>query len=274
MQIGICSYSFHGLLAAGKQDIFQFILDCKALGCTQLDPWNSHLAPIREADKAVTATSPGKLSSEEIEYVERIAAAGRAAGLPFGNIAVDGAHIYEPTPEARAVNRARAYRWLDVARRLKAAQIRIDAGGPEDMPADAFAIIKQGYADLISRGKSDGIEIVVENHWGPTNVPDNVIKLLENVPGLGYLFDSYNWKPAVKAEARVKCARYATAVHIKTLNWDEQGNEVGEDVPSVVKLLKDAKYKGVWGIESTPVDGAEMESARKAVALLRRLVPA
>ncbi len=50
MQIGICSYSFHRLLADGKQDIFQYIRDCKALGCTQLDPWNAHLSDLKSGD--------------------------------------------------------------------------------------------------------------------------------------------------------------------------------------------------------------------------------
>src|SRR5438445_13668478 len=40
LEIGICSYSFHRLLSAGKQDMFAYIQDCKKLGCTQLDPCN------------------------------------------------------------------------------------------------------------------------------------------------------------------------------------------------------------------------------------------
>ena len=43
--ISICSYSFHRLLAAGKQDIFRYITDCKELGCTGLDAWNGFYFP-------------------------------------------------------------------------------------------------------------------------------------------------------------------------------------------------------------------------------------
>ena len=46
MELAICSYSFHRLLAAGQQDILRYIADCRELGCTQLDPWNGHLAPV------------------------------------------------------------------------------------------------------------------------------------------------------------------------------------------------------------------------------------
>ena len=50
MELSICSYSFHRLLAAGKQDIVRYIADCKELGCTQLDPWNGHLSIDATAD--------------------------------------------------------------------------------------------------------------------------------------------------------------------------------------------------------------------------------
>jgi len=277
MRIGICSFSFHRLLAAGKQDIFQYIADCKTLECTQLDPWNAHLAPLKDGDAVLRAgRNPGQshhlLSDADEQYVDRVAAAARKAGVPFGTIAVDGAHIYEPDEEVRRANRARAYRWLDVAHKLGARQVRIDAGGPEDLPDDVFRIIVDGYRDLIDRGKSMGIEILVENHWGPTRAPDNLIKLLDAVEGLGLLLDMANWSPGKKEEGRRRCARYARATHFKARRWDEHGNELTEDMPAAVQAMLDAGYDGCWGIESVPEDGDEIGAAGKTIALLRRLV--
>lgn len=278
MEIGICSFSFHRLLAAGKQDIFRFITDCKELGCTQLDPWNAHLADIRRGDDVLHAGhNPDKsqhLSAVDEDYIDRVKQAADDAGLPFGCIAVDGAHIYEADPDARAANRARAYRWLDVAAKLGAKQVRIDTGGPEELTGETLAVIKEGYADVIARAGERNIEVLVENHWGPTIWPDNVIRLLEEVEGLGLLLDTHNFKPEKKAEGRERCARYARAVHIKTLDWDENGNETHEDVPTAIRLLVDAGYKGAWGIESVPRDGDEYGGARRTIALIRRYVPA
>ena len=276
MQLSICSFSFHRLLAAGKQDIFKFITDCKELGCTQLDPWNAHLSVIRSGDEVIHAghnpSESNHLSALDTDYIHQVKAAADEAGLPFGTIAVDGAHIYEADPEARDANRQRAYRWLDVAQMLGAKQVRIDAGGPEDMPDDVFEIIKEGYADVIARAHDKGIEVLVENHWGPTVIPDNVVKLLENVPGLGLLLDTHNWKRELRDEGRLKCAKYAKGLHIKTLNWDTDGNEVGEDVPTAIRIVQEAGYKGCWGIESVPSDGDEYGGARKTIALLEKLV--
>jgi sugar phosphate isomerase/epimerase len=278
LPIGICSFSFHRLLAAGKQDVFQYILDCKALGCTQLDPWNAHLSPVKDGDAVIQAgKNPHRshhLSAADEQYIDRVRAAADRAGLPFGTIAVDGAHIYEPTEEARAVNRANAYRWIDVAKKLGATQVRIDAGGPEEMPDEAFEVIVQGYEDLIARAGEHGIEVLLENHWGPTKIPVNVERLCEAVNGLGFLYDTHNWKPELRAEGQRRCAKYARATHVKTFGFDGSGNAIDVDAATPVRLLQQAGYHGTWGVESVPRDGDEIGGARKTIELIHRLVGA
>lgn len=276
MEIGICSFSFHRLLAAGEMDIFRYMRLCRELGCTQLDPWNAHLSAVMDGGAILHAgRNPGQSQvlskSADDEFVARVAAAAEDEGLSFGTIAVDGAHIYEPTEEARRANRAVAYRWLDVAHSLGARQVRIDAGGPEHMADDGFQIIVDGYRDLIARAGAIGIEILIENHWGPSIVPDNVIRLMDAAPGLGLLYDTRNWKAGQKDEGRRRCAKYARATHIKTKRWDSNGNEPDEDIGGAVRLLLDSGYRGTWGIESVPEDGNEIAGARNTVALLRRL---
>src|SRR6187399_677910 len=116
IQLGICSFSFHRLLAAAKQDIFQYISDCKELGCTQLDPWNAHLSVIRSGDAVLHAgRNPSQsqhLTAADEDYVEKVRQAALPARLPGRTIAVDRPHIYDPTAGNRDANRARAYRWI------------------------------------------------------------------------------------------------------------------------------------------------------------------
>src|SRR4051812_22249673 len=85
MQLAICSYSFHRLLAAGTQDIFKFITDCKELGCTQLDPWNAHLAVIKKGDAVIEAgknpeRSQFLLAGDE-EYIESVRVAAEKENM-------------------------------------------------------------------------------------------------------------------------------------------------------------------------------------------------
>jgi sugar phosphate isomerase/epimerase len=267
MELGICSYSYHRLLKAGQHDLFKYILDCKELGCTQLDPWNGHMAALKGESEF--------LGDAEEKFMADAEEAADVAGLPWGTIAVDGhTHIYEPTEEARRANRLRAYRWLNIAGTLGFEQVRIDAGGPEEMPDESFRVIVAGYEDLIARAKPLGIQVLFENHFGPTIVPDNCVKLCESVEGLAMLLDTHNFKPELRDQGRRKCARYAAATHVKTFNWDASGKEVTPDekVEEAIKVIMDSGYKGVWGVESTPADGDERGGARRTVDLIRRTV--
>ena len=277
MELSICSYSFHRMLEAGQQDVFQYIRDCHALGCTQLDLWNGHLPSLLDdeaRDPSSFTPEDTQLSPAEVEVLAQIKGAADAAGLPFGCLAVDGAHIYEPSPEARRANQIKAHRWLNIAEQLGAAQIRIDSGGPPEMPDDVLDIIVAGYNDLIPRAREKGIEVVIENHWGASRVPENVVRILDAVPGLGLLFDSGNWPEGMRETGWSVCAPYARATHIKTYAFDDEGDETTVDIPRVMGLLREAGYQGSWGIESVPREGDEIEAARKSVALVRRLLGA
>jgi len=276
MDLSICSYSFHRLLEAGKQDIFRYITDCKELGCTLLDPWNSHLPELLPASRGQAGgrARAESLSAKEEDYVKRIKAAAQAAGLPFGSLAADGAHIYEADLEKRQANRVEAYRWLTIAEKLRARQVRIDPGGSPEMPEEMFTVIVEGYQDLVKRAKDKGLELLIENHWGAANRPENIVRILEAVPGLGLLFDTHNWAPGTQPQGWELCARYAKATHIKTFAFDDAGNESTTDIPYIMRRLIDTGYRGVWGIESCPRDGDEYGGARKTIELIRRVLAA
>ena len=271
VKLSIASWSFHRLLESGQQDMFKYITDCKDLGATQLDPWNGHLAPLIAGDHAMKAglVPNGQLSAAEKAYLAQVKATAEETGLPFGCLAVDGAHIYETTPEARALNRAVAYRWLEAASLLGATQIRVDAGGPAEMPDDVFAIIIEGYQDLIGRAHQLGIELLIENHWGPSHIAENLSRILDAVPGLGLLIDTNNFQ-GDKERAWEMFAGRAVSVHIKTFSFDEQGNDPSVDLSKAIHLLTAAGYNGTWGVESVPLDGDEYGAVKKTFALIRR----
>lgn len=275
MELSICSYSFHRALEAGDQDVFLYISDCHALGCTQLDLWNGHLPSLLD-DKERTPSSftpeYAQLSADELDYLAQIKAAADRAGLPFGCLAVDGAHIYEPSPEARRAQQIKAYRWLNIAEQLGAQQIRIDSGGPSEMPEDVLEVIVAGYNDLIPRAGEKGMEVVIENHWGASRLPENVVRILEAVPGLGLLFDTGNWPEGMRETGWTQCARYARSTHLKTYAFDAEGNETTVDIPRAMRILQESGYQGSWGIESVPRQGDEYEAAQKSVALVRRVL--
>jgi len=275
MELSLCSYSFHRVLEAGQHDVFRYIEDCRTLGCTQLDLWNGHLPSLLDdPDRPPDSFTPeyARLSPDELEYLAQIKAAADKAGLPFGCLAVDGAHIYEASPEARQANKIKADRWLNITGQLGAPQIRIDAGGPTEMTDEVLEIIAAGYRDLIPRAREKGIEVVIENHWGASRIPENVVRIMEAVPELGLLFDTGNWPEDMRETGWTTCARYARATHLKTYAFDAEGNETTVDIPRAMHLLQEAGYQGSWGIESVPRQGDEYEAAQKSIALVHRVL--
>ena len=250
----ICSYSFRRWFESGAMDFAGYVAFQRRHGFTQLDPWMKQLEPALE-DRGWLGEA--KRMAED-------------AGLPYGCIAVDGGHIYEESAAERAARRETAHRCLDVAAALGAAQMRIDSGGTEEFTEEIFEIVVEGFNDLIARAREAGVEILVENHWGPTKQAANTVRLLEEVDGLGLLFDTNNWAPGTHETAWQLCAPYARLTHFKTFSFDSQGNDPSVDLAKAFRILLESGYGGVWGIESTPRDGDEEGAALKTLALMRR----
>lgn len=275
MKVGICSFSFHRTIGAGEMDVFSYIDTCASLGCTQIDPWSAHLCPPENAEAVLKAGKNPNQSHELLAgvdnaFLERVAAHAKRVGLPFGTFAVDGAHIYEESPEAFASNRIRAEQWIDAAGRLGAAQIRIDAGGPAVLTDAIFDRIVGGYHALLSRAKRAGVELLIENHWGPSTNPEQLIRILDACPGLGLLFDTRNFPAERREAARKLLAPRARATHLKSKRFDPTGDDADDPMAACINILLDAGYTGVWGIESVPEDGEELSAARKSIELLHR----
>jgi sugar phosphate isomerase/epimerase len=268
MNLSICSYSFHKLLRDGKQDMFGYIRDCKTLGVTHLEPWNGHFAvPGLEAGQP-----PVVSHATHLEYLKKIKQTADAANLPFGCIAVDGGHIYEADETLRKANKIRTSQWLEAAAFLGAKQVRIDSGYQGEVwPDDVFNTIVAGYEQVIEEAKQKGLEVIIENHWGPSQHPEQLVKLLNAVANLGLLFDTHNWAKGKQQQGWELCARYAKAVHIKTFTFDDTGNDPTVDLHKAITLIQQTGYQGIWGIESVPEDGGELEAAEKTIALIKRV---
>jgi len=275
MQFSVASYSFHRELASGRQDMFKYITDCKELGCTQLDPWNGHLAPLIAEDEQIRASAnptQTTFSPAGLNYVARVKEAADAVGLPFGCIAADGSHIWEPTQAERDANRACAYRWLDVAHRLGAESMRTDTGGKPELPDDMFAIIVDGLQDIVNHGRQLGVRVSIENHWGASNIPKNVVRVLDAVDGLTLLFDSRNWAKGTREEGWQLGVPRAKDVHIDIFKTQENPDTLEQDLTRLIKMLVKAGYNGCWGIESLPTDDDEYAGIRQSMAFIEKTV--
>jgi len=276
MKICACSYGFHRSLAAGKHDMFAYIKDCKRLGCTHLQPWYRHLSGIRTPDdirQAGARPDSAVLSKAEQKYLDQVGQAAADAGLQFECVLVDGAPLYAASEEQRNANYAVFKIWLAAARRLGAQSVRFGIGVPENGLTDAiFRIVCAGLARARDEAESAGLRYLIENHEGITRNPDELLRLLDAVPGVCVLYDTENWQPGKRLDGLRKTARYAMATHMKVRDWTVGGAEFGSTLKEPIAALKAAGYSGVWGVESTPPPELDEYEANAAIiAAVKRI---
>lgn len=265
-------------MAIGQRTIFEYIELCRELGCSHIQPWAAHFhtgVPLEQItavgyDPAASGCPPWYEPPEDSGFISDVASAVRAAGMEAELIAVDRASVFWPEPVEAAERRTRAKRWLDVAARLGAIGIRVDSGGPEIPDHDTYAAICDGYRDLVREATKLGLEVYIENHWGSSSVPENIVAFLEEVEGLHYLFDTNNWQPGRQRDGWRLCAPLAQSTHIKSLGFTETGTPLPPDLPDVVQQLFGSGYTGMWGVESFPDQQDEVETVKATLDMIER----
>jgi sugar phosphate isomerase/epimerase len=123
-----------------------------------------------------------------------------------------------------------------------------------------------GLTQLSTYAKDKNINIIVENHGGPSSNAAMLAEVMKqvNMDNCGTLPDFGNF--CIKREAgdyyESKCLDeydkyqgvrelmpYAKAVSAKSYNFDEEGNETVIDYAEMIKIVKEAGYSGYVGVE-------------------------
>ena len=204
MNISVLSYSFRGLLKAGVMDIFGYLETCK---------YRYHL-------QAADLWS-GFFVSEDEDYVLKIKEALDEREMELADIALDGAHLWEPDPDVREQHYQRAKTYLKIAEVLGARFVRIDAGGSRDAETwsdEEFDFIASRYREYAQWAYNHGFKIGLENHWGPEKRWSNLKLMYEavNHPGFGVSCHLGSWAgpEEEQAQADVLVAPWVSHTHI------------------------------------------------------------
>jgi sugar phosphate isomerase/epimerase len=147
-------------------------------------------------------------------------------------------------------------KWVDAAAALGCHSIRVNTGSNySPTNTDAAA---QGCGPLVEYGEQHKINIICENHGGPSSNPDALGALMKavNKPRFGTLPDFGNF-PKDRHEkyqldiydAIARMMPYAKGVSAKSYSFDANGNETTLDFARILKIVTDAGYHGFVGIE-------------------------
>ncbi|SDK40290.1 Sugar phosphate isomerase/epimerase [Catalinimonas alkaloidigena] len=162
------------------------------------------------------------------------------------------------------------YKWVEAAKFLGCHAIRVNLNGKGSDEEIAKAGV-EGYGALVDYGAKHKMAVIIENHFGPSTNPDWLADVVRQVnsPYAGVLPDFGNFTRRTDPEAQTieafaktkvikeydrydgvkKLMPYAKGVSAKTHQFDDRGYDVETDFTRMLKLIKDAGFKGFIGIE-------------------------
>ncbi|MBB2952358.1 MULTISPECIES: sugar phosphate isomerase/epimerase family protein [Sphingobacterium] len=166
------------------------------------------------------------------------------------------------------------YKWIDAANFLGCHAVRVNAAG-KGTPEEVKKAVVESLSTLADYGKKSKISVIVENHGGISSHGDWLADTLKTVgkKNCGSLPDLGNFYEYDRYQGVQDLMPYAKGVSAKTHDFDANGNETQIDYARMLKIVKDAKFKGYIGIEYEGSNISEEAGIFASKKLLERLRP-
>ncbi len=237
LRVGCCAYSYRDHLTGKKKPemtMEDFLNRVAEIGIDGVELTSYYFPPDVKPD-----------------YVRKIAKRCFLLGLDVNGTAI-GNRFTLPPGDERDAQIALVKTWIDYAVDMGAPSARIFAGAmPKDKPEEE---VFKWVVDCIERccdyAASKGVMLALENHGGIVADADGILKILKavNSEWFGMKWDSGNFHTADPYTDLTRTAPYAVTTHIKTEMFP--GNKKQDaDLARVVKILKDANYRGYLHLE-------------------------
>ena len=253
----------------------------KALFTKQID--NLDFPKIAREDYGISAVEFVnqffKDKSQDSAYLKDLKTRADDNGVACVLIMIDGEgdlSAEDKTQRDKAVENHKA--WVDAAASLGCHSIRVNTGG--NYGRDKTEAAAGNCRALAEYAQSNKINVICENHGGPSSNPDALLALIKAVgkPNFGTLPDFGNFPKDKQGkytidvyDAIARMMPHAKGVSAKSYNFDEQGNETALDFGRILKIVTDAGYNGYIGIEYEGSKLGEPEGIRATKKLMESL---
>jgi sugar phosphate isomerase/epimerase len=181
-----------------------------------------------------------------------------------------------PDKEKRAADVQHVKEWIEVAARLGAPVLRVFAGTePKDHTWDQAAEwMVEGLKQCVEHGQKFGVLIGIQNHWDFLKTSDHVLKIIKMVDSewFGTIVDTGYFLTDDPYKDMAAVAPHAVNWQVKE-KVDGQEFKVNVDMKKVVRIARDAGYRGYLPIETLAKKTGEPDYDPKARAaqLLKEL---
>ncbi len=218
--------------------------------------------------------------AKDMDYLKEMKMRADGSGVKNLLIMIDReGGLGEPDEKMRREAVEKHYKWVDAAKFLGCHSIRVNAFGKGSAEEVAKGAV-DGLGTLATYAKNVGLNVIVENHGGYSSNGKWLSDVMQqiNMPNCGTLPDFGNFciKRDSGQEWGGKCVeeydrykgveemmKFAKAVSAKANNFDENGNEVETDYMKMMKIVKDAGYRGYVGVE---FEGSKMGEEQGIIA--------
>jgi sugar phosphate isomerase/epimerase len=267
-EISLAQWSLHKALFAKKLDNLDFPAKAKNdFGINVVEYVNQFFK-----DKA-----------ENTSYLNDLLKRSRDAGVKNHLIMIDGEGGLGDIDDKKRLQAVEShYKWVNAAKHLGCATIRVNAYGQGSRENVQKAAV-DGLGRLGEYGRKEGINVIVENHGGYSSDGQWLASVMKQVgkSNVGTLPDLGNFclrrenNKCVEEYDRYKGTEelmpFAKGVSAKSYDFDEAGNVVETDYYKMMRIIKNARFNGYIGIEYEGDKISEEEGIRKTKALLERV---
>jgi L-ribulose-5-phosphate 3-epimerase len=178
-------------------------------------------------------------------------------------------NLGDPDEAARLKAVENHRKWVAAAVALGCHSIRVNAQSRGTLD-EQERLAADGLRRLCEIGEEHAINIIVENHGGPSSRGDWLAAVMRRVehPRIGTLPDFGNWQEYDRYLGVKELMPFAKAVSAKSHDFDERGNETGTDYRRMLRIVLDAGYSGHIGIEYEGSTLSEPDGIRATKRLL------
>ena len=263
-KISLAEWSFHKALFGGKMTNLEFPMRAKKEFGINIVEYVSPFFNKKETDAA---------------YLKELLTITKNEGIQNHLIMVDGEG---ELGDLDAAKRTKAienhYKWVDAAKTLGCLTVRVNAAG-NGSEQDVKTAVVDGLGRLTEHAKKSNINIIVENHGGYSSDGKWLSDVMKQVnsPYCGTLPDFGNFKISDEKQYDMyqgvkDLMPFAKGISAKTFKFDQNGNEPDIDYTKMFKIIHDAKFSGIVGIEWEGDGFSEEEGIKKTKALLEKVL--
>jgi sugar phosphate isomerase/epimerase len=236
-KLAVAAYSYRDLLQGPRKSmtLFDFIRKCAEMGTDGVELTEYYF------EKPVTP-----------DYVMRLKRAAHLwgqsiTGTPIGNV------FTHPKGPERDKQIETYLKWIDISADLGSPAIRTFAGSRQGGASESEARrnVIECLNTVCEHAAKRGVFVALENHGGVVATVDGLLEIVKAVPSpwLGINLDSGNFHTEDPYGDLARCAPYAVSVQYKVEMRPAGQGAQPADFRRIVKILKDANYRGFVTLE-------------------------